>query len=76
MTRRSKRELSRLLDDLETEEPPEEPSAEWMTYVPENLWSDPEEAWRAYIQQAGDDVGGGPDGGEPTHSGVNVDVDV
>ncbi|WP_135830772.1 hypothetical protein [Halorussus halobius] len=74
MTRKSKREIERLLDDLETEEPPEEPEAEWMRYVPEHLWSEPAEAWRAYIQRAEDDVDADPDGGEPTHNGVSVDV--
>lgn len=74
MTRPSWKELERRLEDLEVEEPPDEPPAEWMEYVPEELWGDPEEAWRAYIEQADDVDGGDPDDGNPTDSGVNVDV--
>lgn len=67
MARKSKREPSDLSDDLESDESPEEPPAEWMQHVPEDLWNDPTEAWRAYIQQGEDDVEAGDDG-------VNVDV--
>lgn len=55
------------LSDLESDEPPEEPPAEWMQHVPEDLWNDPTEAWRAYIQQGEDDV-------EAGDGGVNDDV--
>ena len=73
MTRRSKRELERILDDREAEEPPEVPPAEWMEQVPEHLWGDPVAAWRAYIEQ-GDGGGRGDDGGDPAGSTVSADV--
>lgn len=73
MTRSSWKELERRLDDLEIEEPPDEPPAEWMEHVPEDLWDDPVEAWRAYIEQGGVD-GGDPDGGDGATSGVSADV--
>jgi hypothetical protein len=49
MTRRSKREIDRAVDDLETDTPPDEPPVAWMEDVPQELWSDRTAAWHAYL---------------------------
>jgi len=54
MTRKSKRELERALDDLEPtdNEPPETPPQPWMASVPQHLWTDPVAVLRHWAQQA------------------------
>jgi len=54
MTRRSKRELERTLDDLEPRDGPlpDDPSQDWMQYVPRELWADSVAALRYWSKKA------------------------
>lgn len=54
MTRKSRREIERALDDagVSADEPPHA----WMEGVPQKLWTDPEAAWRYALENPDADV--------------------